>query len=164
MAVVDAPNAPEPDDALLFAIRQPREAIRAYDTRPIGEILDAVNRAEPDQAFLFVPPPVDQRLRIQRGRFLLCPTTTEALTNVMKVTSKDDLQRVADGTTTEQTGLRNVCVIRIPAEIKRATAEWLALHAGLSVEDIYPTAFDHPHLEAFAKDHGRAAPYPPEPR
>ena len=164
MAVVDAPNAPAPDDALLFAIRQPRQSIRAYDTREIGTILDAVNRAEPDQAFLYVPPPVDQRLRIQRGRFLLCPTTTEALTNVMKVTTKDDLKAVAAGTTTDQSALRNVCVIRIPTEIKRAAAEWLALHAGLTVEDIYPTAFDHPHLEAFAKDHGRASPFPPEPR
>ena len=164
MAVVDAPNAPAPDDALLFAIRQPRQSIRAYDTRPIGEILDAVNRTEPDQVFLYVPPPVDQRLRIQRGRFLLCPTTTEALTNVMKVTTQEDLKAVADGTTTDQAALRNVCVIRIPNEIKRAAAEWLALHAGLTVEDIYPTAFDHPHLEAFAKDHGRTAPYPPEPR
>jgi FRG domain len=164
MAVVDAPNAPEPDDALLFAIRQPRQSIRAYDTRPIGEILEAVNRADPDQAFLYIPPPVDQRLRIQRGRFLLCPTTTEALTHVMKVSSRSDIQEVVDGTAPDQKALRNVCVIRIPAEIKRATAEWLALHAGLTVEDIYPTAFDHPHLEAFAKDHNRSAPYPPEPR
>ena len=82
----------------------------------------------------------------------------------MKVSAMDALKAVSIGQTNDQTGLRNLCVIRIPTEIKRITAEWLALHAGLTVEDIYPKAFDHPHLESFAKDHGRNAPYPPEPK
>ena len=83
------------------AIRQHRQSIRAYDTRPISEIIDSENRAEPDQAFPDIPAPVDQRLRIQRGRVFLCPSTTEALTHVVKVTAKNDLKAVADGTTTD---------------------------------------------------------------
>jgi hypothetical protein len=161
MATVDAPNSKDdPGDAVLFAIRRPEGVIQRYDVRKIGKILTAVNHAA--QIFHYQPPPVDLRLRIQRGSFLVCPTQYNHLNASLAASTQAALKTVIDKSGS-QSRLSQVCAIRIPNEIKPLLARWLE-NLGFNTDDIYPTAFDHPHLGALARDHSRTAKWRPEPR
>jgi hypothetical protein len=68
MAVV-SPNPTDSGKAgTLFAIRRPSKEISAYDSRDFPSIWESLPE---DETFLYSAPDVSERLRIQRGHFLL---------------------------------------------------------------------------------------------
>lgn len=68
MAVVSPNPADDDNDGVLFAIRRPQSTLMAFDSGPFNEVY---NQLPDDAAVLYTAPDVSERLRIQRGHFLL---------------------------------------------------------------------------------------------
>jgi hypothetical protein len=144
-----------PPDGVLVAIRKPTTLIEPFEPRRIGAVLRSLK-----SVVYYEPPPIDHRLRIQRGSFILyrvdrqddldLPFTSRA---VLKDRFVRDLGRPPN--------LGDICVFRVQGNLKASMRELLAARAGLSRGIIYPTASDFPHLEQFAVNHGRTSRIPP---
>lgn len=142
-------------DGLLVAIRKPAETLEPFDPREMSAVMSGIGSVT-----YYQPPPIDHRLRIQRGSFLLYRVDQRedlGLEITDRLTLKDRFRRDLG----RPPALKDVCVFRVQGELKFSLRELLAARAGLSRGIIYPTAFDRPHLEQFAANHGRNSGVPP---
>lgn len=170
MAVVSPSQADDHEPGVLFAIRKPEDPlpadlVRPFDTRSFEQVYTGL----PDTSVVFyTAPDVSERLRIQRGYFLLA-----------KVRSGDPRVSVPLSHDTGPPGttwlhermarrgrsgklhvpLCDIGTFRIPPQFKPSLREWLETRTGLTADFVYPTAWHQPYLEAFARSHGRLSRY-----
>jgi FRG domain len=162
MAIVSP--APSDDDrpGALFAIRRPARSIADFDSRPFNAVYQWVGN---DVAF-YSAPDVSQRLRIQRGHFLLGRVSTAS--NRVTIPLSVDLGGAGDNWIGRRMAARgvqgpappatsDVGVFRIAPKFKPAIREWLEERSGLTRDFVFPTAWHQPYLERFAASHGRTA-------
>lgn len=167
MAVVSATPKHQEHDGVLFAIKEPGEKHRLqnFDSRSFGDIYD---RLPKDQYSLYTAPDVSDRLRIQRGHFLLSRCSEGDERTTIK-TSLDAAARQEDTWLNKRLQKRGVqgkipqatsdlAVFRIPAKLKHGLAEWLQGRTGLTKDFVYPTVWHQPHYDTFASSHGRRSP------
>ena len=165
MAVV-SPN-PEDDkkDGVLFAIRKPRPSVdvRPFDTRAFEDVYDQLPT---DSVVMYSAPDVSDRLRIQRGHFLISKVPDVASRITINVTTDAGLL-VGDTWISKRMNNRgvrgfspatsDVAAFRITAGFKHQLRKWLEDRTGLTADFVYPTVWHQPHQETFAKSHGRLA-------
>jgi FRG domain len=162
MATV-SPNSEDDDrDGALFAIRRPRREIADFDSRSFREIYHWVG----DEVVLYSAPDVSERLRIQRGHFLLGPVSTADPRVTIPLTldpgnvGNNWIRRRMDargGIGLPPPATSDVGVFRIKAEFKENIRLWLEARSGLTRDFVYPTSWHQPHLDRFAACHGRGA-------
>lgn len=167
MATV-SPN-PEDDtkDGVVFAIKRPqRSTCQPMDSRPFEAVYASVPAAT---ASIYRGPDVSDRLRIQRGHFLLghVKTTGSFRTTIpVKIENPgDDLQRTWIWRRMNGRGERglvrattDVAVFRVAAGLKATLRRVLEDRSGLTTSFVYPTAWHQPHLDEFCRAHGRTSP------
>ena len=148
-------DASNPPDGVLVAVRRPTVVLEPFDSRSLSDVIDSVG----DVAY-YEPPPIDHLLRIQRGSFILYRVDQQddpAFDITSGVTLRDRLKRRRAA----PMAVSDVCVFRVQGSLKATLADLLAKRSGLSRSVIYPAAFDRPHLEQFAANHGRGSGVPP---
>jgi hypothetical protein len=158
--------SPNPDDdskdGVLFAIRRPSAQISAFDSRSFDDIYEWTRGG----VAMYSAPDVSERLRIQRGHFLLGPVSTKDSRTTVPVTvnrarpavswlHRRMERRGAAGPAPPATS--DVAVFRVTAKFKTAIREWLEARSGLTRDFVYPTPWHQPHLDRFATAHGRRA-------
>lgn len=163
MAVVSPENLDDDKDGALFAIRRPKESIDDFDSRPFTNIYEELA----DRIVLYSAPDVSERLRIQRGHFLVgavadtdprvtIPLTLEPQSPVDNswIWRRMKSRRISG---TVPPAATDIAVFRITAKFKPALRKWLEARSGLTADFIYPTPWHQPHLDRFAASHGRVA-------
>jgi FRG domain len=138
-----------PEDGAIFAIRSPKAVVPKYDPRSIDQILaSAAGKLQ-----RYVAPAVDDRLRIQRGLFLLCPPEHDHLTDFLEVCERANTSIMRTTRLDDLSG--DIVVFRLPWVIKRELKSWLQEQSGLADREMFPVAFDSAHLEEFSRTNGR---------
>lgn len=168
MAVVSPSSADDSQDGVVFAIRKPqpheRTKIEPFDTRLFREVYRGLPTT---RMALYSAPDVSDRLRIQRGHFLVSrvahahikATIAASLENVgptktwlaNRLASRGRSGRMVPATT-------DVAVFRVTAKFKAQLRSWLEERTGLTSDFVYPTVWHQPHSEMFARSHGRRSP------
>lgn len=163
----DFPDALDDRAGLLFAIRRPEKErwiapldSRRFWTRGTAHVVSTLD----DGVSWFRPPDVSERLRIQRGSFLLgrladgsAPTTLPLVYDAAnpwlerRVAGVGKRGRPAKAET-------DVVAFRIRKGLKKELRRWLSDRAGLTQQVIYPTPWHRPFLEEFCQAYGRARP------
>lgn len=166
MAVVSPSASDDAEDGVVFAIRKPappESAIQPFDTRSFEEIYDSLPL---DRAVFYQAPDVSDRLRIQRGYFLVSRVNTGGHRKVTINVTVDEsiasawiIKRMdARGTTGPQpAATSDTAIFRVPAKFKPRLKLWLEERTGLTQDFVYPTVWHQPHHEAFARSQGRLA-------
>lgn len=164
MAVVSPNPADAKKDGALFAIKRPQESLAAFDSRPFVSVYSALSA---DSVVMYSAPDVSERLRIQRGHFLLGRVSTgdKRVTLPLTVPSgpsvdtwiwKRMAKRGQKGPVTPAT--TDIAVFRIASKFKQTIQRWLEERSGMTPDFVYPTPWHQPHLGRFAASHGRRAP------
>lgn len=171
MAVVSPNPADNAQDGVLFAIPKPKElatgGLQPYDTRPFRKLYEALPA---DQSVFYSAPDVSDRLRIQRGHFLISKVPVGW--NRVSIIATMEYGRVNDTWLSSWLSSRgipgnrgvpwsDVAVFRITAKFKEALRAWLEVRTGLTPAYVYPTVWHQPHGEAFARSQGRKALFAP---
>jgi FRG domain len=165
MAVVSPNPADDDKDGALFAIRRPPSSILTFTSDSFQTVY---GRLATGSVSMYTAPDVSERLRIQRGHFILGQVTSNHQTT-LPLAVEDRSVLVADTWLSKLLAKRGergipppptsgVGVFRVTAKFKKELRDWLEVRTGLTYEFIYPTAWHQPHLDAFCKSHGRGAP------
>jgi hypothetical protein len=155
-------------DGALFAIRRPPNSrwFASLDSRSYwddegagADIASALKRG----VYWYRPPDISERLRIQRGSFIVGPLHAKA-----EVTFPLTWEPTAEGIgwlgrRIQSIGQRGsptaaateVVRFSIPKGIKTELRRWLYDRAGLTQSVIYPTPWHRPFLEEFCRSYGR---------
>jgi len=163
MATVSPHVEDDDEDGALFAIRRPSRVISDFDSRPFGETYTWIA----EDVALYSAPDVSERLRIQRGHFLLGRVSEEDARVTIPL-AIDPKNPVRGGWIWTRMGGRgtqrppspatsDVAVFRVTAKFKKAIRLWLEARSGLTRDFVYPTPWHQPHLDRFASSHGRTA-------
>ena len=164
MAVVSPSKDDFKEDGVLFAIRRPSTVIDAFDSRGFEAIYDQV---PVDAVCLYSAPDVSERLRIQRGHFLVgrhdrkdpritIPLTLDSRKRIQtswiwrRMLARGNRGPIVPAST-------DVAVFRITAKFKSQIQTWLEARSGLTTDFVYPTSWHQPHLDRFAYSHRRTA-------
>lgn len=162
------PTSGDDEDGALFGIRRPPEdrwlsplESRPYWSETSGDIASALSEG----VHWFQAPDISERLRIQRGSFLVGPLADDG-----KVTFplswyswrgsgwlSSRIAALGQPGRPRQPGTE-VVVFRVGRGIKNPLRTWLQERAGLTQEVIYPTPWHRPFLEQFCRAYGRARP------
>lgn len=179
VAFADSQNPDRLDSTpgrLFGILKPPRERwLEAMDARPyVGRegMLGIAEGLDEGAYYWFNPPDVTERLRIQRGSFLLgrirlIDGQPDATLNIdvgaedPYINDKSWIERRI-----EQRGHKGKPVKRrselfafmVPGEWKAALRSLLIERSGLDVTTVYPTAWEQPHLAQFAQAYGRGRP------
>lgn len=161
MAVVS--NNPDDGgrDGIIFAIKRPTVAQpEKFDSRRFSEIYKSLPAAG---VVAYISPDVSERLRIQRGLFLLSkvhvsdygtmPLSFETDTDTARHWVSERINTVTAGR--PATTKTDVAVFIIPHETKPRLQKWLEARSGMTKDFVYPTRWHQPHFEQFAHSHGR---------
>jgi hypothetical protein len=164
MATVSPNLEDDGKDGALFAIRRPRpeQHISDFDSRRFNVVYEWIGY----DVALYSAPDISERLRIQRGHFLIGPVsdTDPRATIPLSI----DTARPADRWLHKRMKRRgktgppiaatsDVATFRITAKFKSRIREWLEARSGLTRDFVYPTPWHQPHLDRFAAAHGRRA-------
>lgn len=164
MAVVSPSIDDDERDGALFAITRPETTLDDFDSRPFADVYKACAGRG---VALYSAPDVSERLRIQRGHFLLGQVSAEDARVTIPLTL-DRASRSKDRWIERRMRARgrrgpvppatsDIAVFRITAKFKHAIRSWLEARSGLTRDFVYPTTWHQPHLERFAASHGRTA-------
>jgi len=156
-------------DGWLFAIRRPPKDrwILPLDSRPYLDsaagACDIASLLEGKGVFWYRPPAISERLRIQRGSFLLGSMTTDPSCTLPLVISSDHpwiATRIAHlGDPGKPVPAKtDVVAFRVRQGIKSEIRSWLEDRAGLTQETIYPIPWHRPFLEDFCRSYDRGRP------
>lgn len=176
-ASADAPDALDGTAGRLFGIlRPPSERwIEGLDSRPYAEISDFTSSSY----YWYRPPDVTERLRTQRGSFIL-GGYRDGLSSSDTTLHLDVGPTLANGSKNfiqkrlEKRGQRGnnaqrqseVFAIHIRGSVKVHLRKLLAERSGLTTAAVYPTPWHQPFVEQFARTYGRTRPLrldvPPE--
>lgn len=165
MAVVSPSGADDAEDGVVFAIKKPPESpesrIEPFDSRSFEQIYESLPL---EHAVFYSAPDVSERLRIQRGYFLVSrvnehPRVTIHLSVDLDMEDawihKRMRSRGVNGPPAKATS--DIAVFRVPYKFKSRLQLWLEERTGLSEDFVYPTVWHQPHQEAFAKSHSRVS-------
>ena len=164
MAVVSPFPSDDTEDGVLFAIRRPEKIVPAFNSGKFEQIYDELPE---DTAVLYAAPDVSERLRIQRGNFLLARVTKRFRTSLpLAIEEPRKLKKLenawihrlmeARGKRGQPAVTSDVAVFRVTAKFKPALQKWLEDRSGLTPDFVLPTAWYQPHLDAFCTAHGRS--------
>lgn len=163
MAVVSPSPADADKDGVLFAVRRPQATLMAFDSGDFGEINDNLPA---DAPVLYTAPDVSERLRIQRGHFLLA-RIADGFRTTLPLAIENPGQGLTNAWMYKLMGARgvqgqpavtsDVAAFRVTAKFKTALRGWLEARSGLTPAFVLPTAWHRPHLDAFCSAHGRGA-------
>lgn len=165
MAAVSKDGAHDDQDGVLFAVKRPEvAAAQPFDTRPFSEVYGALKS---DRAYFYQAPDVSERLKIQRGHFILgvvsdldarvgIPLTVESGNVTQTWLANRMRQRGIKGKLVPATS--DLAAFRVPRQFKAPLREWLELRTDLSYDYVYPTPWHKVHLESFCRSHGRTVP------
>lgn len=168
MAVVSPSPADDDKNGVLFAIRRPEETLRAYESDRFRKTYCDLPDETPK---FYTAPDISERLRIQRGNFLIAKVSDNPRTSLpIKIDPVDK------GTPLKHTPIYKfmearrgrgrptsppqVAVFRVASDSKPQLKEWLETRSGLTREYMLPTAWHQPHLDAFCSAHGRSVKWP----
>lgn len=163
-AAGDDPAADDDEGGRLFAIAKPSKRFDSFDGRSFYSSTSADTSLAADLAdgiHWYGAPDVSERLRIQRGSFILSNWTYSPLTTLDLAVNDPEgnwfRERVArwDERGRPVSKRTEVVVFNISAGMKGHLRSVLAERAGFSRDVIYPTPWNRPHLEAFCRDHRR---------
>jgi hypothetical protein len=172
VAFANAANPAEHDDkeGSLFMIKRPEpdKWIEPLDARPylsmdVPDVADTVDNA----VWWYRAPDVTERLRIQRGSFLIGPlarpddrtNTTFPLDLAEGCTNAIDNRIGRRGQPSNATvGSVEIFRIAIQRAVKPQLRTLLEDRSGLTIEAIYPTPWHRPYIEQFAKTYDRERP------
>lgn len=168
MAVVSPNPGDDDQDGTLFAIRRPSSAFPAFTSDEFDIVYDDLPG---DVPVLYTAPDVSERLRIQRGHFLLTRVNSGFRTSIpVSVESPNDLGGLgnawiykvmaARGNQGQPGVTSDIAVFRVTAKFKQQLRIWLEERSGLTPAFVLPTAWHRPHLDAFCSAHGRRTPWP----
>ena len=134
------------------------------DVRPIADIVDTLGD---EQVAVFWPRPVDARIQVQRGAFVLGPVPSDPETRAAtslplrlrdpRAKRRQVIARRREIFATRGRGrpvIPSVLAVRIPQHTKRRLLRILETSYGYSDETIYPD------IDGFSIAHGRNAPLP----
>lgn len=161
MSVVSPDPNDDDKDGVLFAIRRPSTEISDFDSRDFPQVYASIQGG----VALYSAPDVSERLRIQRGHFLL-GSVSEDDARVTIPLSLDGASSRKESWVWKRMNKRgesgkvpaatsDVAVFRIASKFKADLRQWLEARSGLTADFIYPTPWHQPHLERFASSHGR---------
>jgi|SRR5581483_7645789 len=151
----------------LIAIRRPppRRWIDAFDARPyIGRSSSISSLLGADGIHWYRPPEISERLRIQRGSFVLgaFDTAGDDTSLHLKAHPEPGEEGWLDDRITNLgkagkpvRAATDVVVLDVKPSLKAELRDWLTDRAGLSRSVIFPTPWHRPNLEAFARTYGR---------
>ena len=165
MAVVSPNVEDDEEDGVVFALRKPERVpgsdIEPFDTRPFEEIYQALPS---DRTVFYRAPDVSDRLRIQRGYFLVSrvnpgtKVTIHASIDAEREHAWINRRMAERGRKGPQPPVTSdIAAFRVPSKFKRSLQSWLEERTGLSEDFVYPTVWHQPHQEAFAKSHSRVS-------
>ncbi len=168
MAAVSSSPADDEQDGVLFAVRRPAQTIPAFMSGGFVEIYDDLPA---DAPVLYTAPDVSERLRIQRGHFLLAKADDRFRSTLpLAIESPHQLGGLANAwiyTLMAARGVQgqpgvtsDVAVFRVTAKFKADIRTWLEARSGLTPDFVLPTAWHRPHLDRFCSAHGRHAAWP----
>ena len=172
VAFADAndPDALDDMPGSLFGIKRPPKQrwIDPLDARPYASRSSpTVSEALADQVWWYRAPDVTERLRIQRGSFLLGPlarpddrpNTTLPL-ELAAHNANSISNRLARRGEASNANVGKVELFRIvvPGASKFFLRRLLEDRSGLSIETIYPTPWHRPFIAQFASTYGRGRP------
>ena len=163
MATVSPDPADDLKDGVLFGIRRPKIEINDYDSRTFASIWEELGL---NDVAMYSAPDVSERLRIQRGHFLLgrvsatdsritIPLTIDARKSKERWITKRMAAQNKQGPPTPAIG--DLAVFRVTAIFKDEIRRWLEARSGLTRDFVFPTSWHQPHLDRFASSHGRKA-------
>lgn len=163
MGVVSSNPGDDEQDGVLFAIRQPASTFPAFTSKEFAEVYEDLPM---DSAVMYSAPDVSERLRIQRGHFLLARVHAAFRTSIpVVIESPSQLKSLrnawiyklmdARGRQGQPGVTTNAAVFRVTAKFKARLRSWLEERSGLSPAFVLPTAWHRPHLDAFCMAHGR---------
>jgi hypothetical protein len=168
-------NAKEPDglddkSGVLFGIRRPPKErwIQPLDARPYfsATASPSISSSLGESVWWYQAPDVTERLRIQRGSFLIGalanPQDRENTTLPLKWTSDTNwvaerLNRRGEPSNTMRAAT-DVFKIVVRGSLKRYLRDLLEDRSGLSIEAVYPTPWLRPFIGQFAETYGRKRP------
>lgn len=153
----------ESGDGVLFAISKPRPFLRDFDSRSIADVYTLVAKVG---VHFYSAPDVSERLRIQRGHFLIGSVQDDS--DVTIPLSVDKTVPLKDGWIWKRLEARgrkgpvppassDIVSFRIAQSFKDPLRKWLEARTGLTPDFVYPTSWHQPHLDRFADAHGRTA-------
>lgn len=153
-----SPHARDDRPGYVFGIRRPPKSrwIDAFDSRRFAK----VSQAGPSLHW-FRAPDVSERLRIQRGSFLLAGFDTSKIGLTIDVGTSTPTgwlsKRIASlgAPGRPQKRETDVVAFKVAPSLKPVLREWLDERAGLTPEVVYPTPWHRPFLDEFCKSHGR---------
>lgn len=164
MAVVSPDSTDDERDGVLFAIKSSAQSrsVSEFDTRSFQDIYQSLS---PDGVALYTAPSVSERLRIQRGLFLLgrISARDRRVTIPLSVEPRWPMKRSWVWQRMKKRGIsgpvpaatHDIAAFRVPAKAKGEIRTWLEKRSGLTKDLVYPTPWHQPHLERFAASHGR---------
>jgi hypothetical protein len=161
MAVVSPNSDDDEKDGVVFAIKRPKAEIAAFDSRTFAEVYATLPT---DSVRFYSSPDVSERLRIQRGHFILgkhsdadtrctIPLSVDARPLANSWIWKRMEKRGNSGTV--QPATTDVAAFRVTGKFKTQIRQWLEARSGLTRDFVYPTTWHQPHLDRFAASHGR---------
>jgi hypothetical protein len=168
MAVVSPNPADDQQDGVLFALRRPPATTAAFISDSFEEVYEQLPGTE---ATMYTAPEVSERLRIQRGHFVLAKVDERFRTSLpLTIESPHQLGALgaawiynlmnARGVQGQPAVTSDLGVFRVTRKFKPALREWLEARSGLTPDFVLPTAWHRPHLDAFCAAHGRRAAWP----
>lgn len=169
MAAFADPERPDDGDATngsLFGILKPKEShwITPLDARNYEGSAATVSSSLGNDVWWYEAPDVTERLRIQRGSFLLSPLVDPGAgtTSIPLVTEPVGernwiAERVKNRGKAGKPAKRTTDAFRIeiPSSSKAPLRKLLIERSGLTVATVYPVPWHRPYIEQFAKSYGR---------
>jgi hypothetical protein len=163
MATVSPRLEDDSEDGTLFAIRRPNLTVSDYDSRSFDDVYASVKGS----VAFYSAPDVSERLRIQRGHFLLGSVSLSdpRVSIALKVDPAAPKKSSWIWNRMDKRGQKgppppastDVAVFRVPQKFKARLRSWLEERSGLTRDFVYPTSWHQPHLDRFAASHGRMA-------
>ena len=160
-------SASDKQTGALYAIKRPppERFLKPLDARPYaGDEEASISSALQGRVWWYKAPEITERLRIQRGSFLIGPlvfpdsTETSLPLNITSTNGnwleKRLNRRGKRSNTTKST--TDAAVFRVRGSVKRYLRDILETRSGLDISTIYPTPWEKPFIEEFATGYGRA--------
>jgi hypothetical protein len=167
------PTAQDDQEGSLFMIKRPESDrwIEPLDARPYvsAALTDGSDFASTldDAVWWYRAPDVTERLRIQRGSFLIGPlarpddrTNTTFPLNLATGGPNAIGNRIGRRGQASNAAVGSVEIFRIAIQpaVKPKLRTLLKNRSGLTIEAIYPTPWHRPYIEQFARTYDRARP------
>lgn len=167
-ASADEPSALDGNAGRLFAVLRPpcERWIQPLDARPFS----AIDEQAKDTYLWYRAPEVTERLRIQRGSFILGGYDEFKKSTSLCLDLGDEADLVAGLNYVERRiGARGtqgaapkrrseVFAIHVRGATKPHLRSLLLDRSGLSIAEVYPTPWHQPFIETFSRGYGRARP------